>query len=170
MDGWQNKGTDLAPLAARPGEYAFFRYQNVAINVWLSTPTEAGVTVLHELTHASRKACPEGISSIHSLEPGTGLPTAGTRARLGELSTHFAPHIAGVGVLLSSGDGFWASAIRSALSGILQNLPNARFPLRFFGSPEQLVEWLAPIHEVKTLTRLEPAVLVRCVGEARSRA
>ena len=80
-----------------------------------------------------------------------------------------AQHIAGVGVLLSGG-GFWASALRSALSGILQNLPTARIPLRFFGAPEPLAEWLAPIHEHKTLTRLDPVTLVRRVSEARSRS
>jgi hypothetical protein len=170
MDGWQNKGIELVSLASKPGEYAFFRHQNAAINVWLSTPTRSGVSVLHELTQASRRACPEGISSIHWLERGSGVPTAGARAALAELSTQFAQHIAGVGVLLLSGDGFWASALRSALSGILQNLPNARFPLRFFGAPEELAEWLVPIHEHKTHTRLDPALLVQRVGEARSRA
>jgi hypothetical protein len=170
MDGWQNKGMELAPLAARPGEVACFRYQNVAINIWLSTPTESGVALLHELTHASRKACPEGISSIHCMEPGTGLPTAGARAALGELSTQFAQHIAGVGVLLLSGDGFWASAVRSALSGIVQTLPNARFPLRFFGSSVEVAEWLVEIHERKTHTRLDAALLSRQVDEARRRA
>lgn len=153
-------------LAASPGEYAFYRFGNLAINVWTAQPTGAAVRRLEELTVESRRSCPEGISSVHWLVAGVGLPTQEARAELRQLATRHGDHIACVGVVLN-GEGFWASALRSALSGILLVGPKAQFPLRLYGTAEELADWLPGEHVRRTKTFLDRAALLARIDEVR---
>jgi hypothetical protein len=132
--------TELLRLAVEPGAYAFYRWENVAINIWASQPTATAVQVLTELTERSLRECPSGIGSIHWLDQGVALPTADARAALGELATRYPKHVMCVGVLLA-GSGFWASATRSALTGIMLLAPRS-FALRFFGDIGELAAFV----------------------------
>jgi hypothetical protein len=165
-----HSGVSEAPLlAASPGEYAFYRFGNLAINVWTAQPTGPAVRRLTELTVESRRKCPEGISSVHWIMQGVALPTPEARAELRQLATRHGDHIACVGVVLN-GEGFWASAVRSALMGILLVGPKAAFPLRLYGSAEELAEWLPGEHVRRTHTYLDRATLLSRIDEVRPRA
>jgi hypothetical protein len=153
-------------LALSPGEYAFYRFGNLAINVWTGQPTGPAVRRLSELTTESRRSCPEGISSVHWIVQGVGLPTPEARAELRQLATRDGDHIACVGVVLN-GQGFWASALRSALSGVLLVGPKALFPLRIYGTAEELADWLPVEHVRRTRTYLDRATLLGCIDEVR---
>jgi hypothetical protein len=131
----------LLRLAIEAGTYGFYRWQNVAINVWSGQPSLAAVQVLSELTERSLSECPGGIASIHWLDSGVGLPTAEVRVRLGELARRYPKHVSCVGVLLQ-GSGFWASATRSALTGVMLLAPRT-FALRFFGDVGELSAYIA---------------------------
>lgn len=128
--------TALVRLAVRPGEYGFYRWQHVAINVWASQPSAAAIEVLSALTERSLSDCPGGIASIHWLEEGVPLPTPEARVALSELAKRYERHVLCVGVLLQ-GSGFWASATRSALTGVMLLAPRTFF-LRFFSEANEL--------------------------------
>lgn len=130
----------LLRLAAEPGRYGFYRWQHVAINLWASQPTAAAIAVLSELTERSLDECPRGIASIHWLEEGVALPTPEARVALSELAKRYERHVLCVGVLLA-GSGFWASATRSALTGIMLLAPRTFF-LRFFSEPDELALYI----------------------------
>jgi predicted nucleic acid-binding Zn ribbon protein len=136
--------SQLLRLSAKTGAYAFYRWENVAINLWASQPTATAVTVMTELTERSVSECPGGIASIHCVEEGVGLPTAEARVGLGELAKSYPKHVICVGVILQ-GSGFWASATRSALTGIMLLAPRS-FALRFFGDPSELCAYV--VHEL----------------------
>jgi hypothetical protein len=158
--------SQLLQLSMQRGAYAFYRWENVAINLWSSPPTAEAVDVMSELTERSVSDCPGGIASIHWLAEGVGLPTAEARIGLGELVKRYPRHVICAAVLLPGG-GFWASATRSALTGIMLLAPRS-FALRFFGEPRELCA-----HVVGELARREqpaPEVehLQAIVAEARA--
>lgn len=157
--------TDLLLLASAPAVYAFYRFDNVAINVWTGQPTGEAIGVLAELTTKSRKSCPRGISSVHWMVNGVGLPTPEAREGLRLLAHRDGDHIACVGVVLC-GDGFWASALRSALSGILLVGPKSPFALRLYGTGEELAGWLPGEHVRRTQTPLEAPTLLEKMRQA----
>jgi hypothetical protein len=132
---------ELLRLVAVAGSYGFYRWANVAINVWSSQPTLAAVQVLSELTERSLSACPDGIASVHWLDQGVALPTAEARVSLSELAKRYPKHVTCAAVMLQ-GSGFWASATRSALTGIMLLAPGT-FSLRFFGELGELARFIA---------------------------
>jgi len=130
----------LLRLAVTPGEYGFYRWQHVAINLWASQPTAGAIAVLSDLTERSLSDCPRGIASIHWLEEGVPLPSPEARVALSELAKRYEQHVLCVGVLLS-GSGFWASATRSALTGVMLLAPRTFF-LRFFSEADELAAYI----------------------------
>ena len=136
---------DLALMAYEPGAYAFYRWDDIAVNVWLSHPTGEAVRVLARLTEESSQCNPQGLSSIHWIENAAGLPTPDARHELAEIVRHYEGHIICVAVLLR-GSGFWASAVRSALTGVALLSPK-RFPLRFFADLPGLSSFVEHEHQ-----------------------
>jgi hypothetical protein len=168
------KASELRLLAAEAGTYAFYRWQNVAINIWTSQPTAPAVQVLTELTELSLSECPGGLASIHWLDQGVSLPTSEARVGLGELAKQYERHLICVAVLLS-GSGFWASATRSALTGIMLLAPRS-FSLRFFGDAFELCTFIArelarrgpsPVELERLLAVVEEALAARGLAQGR---
>lgn len=144
--------SQLFLLASAAGDYAFYRWHNIAINVWRSHPTGQSVDVLARLTADSFRKYPEGLSSVHWIDEGAGLPTAEARTGLSDIAARYERHLLCVGVLLR-GSGFWASAVRSALTGIVLLTPK-RFPLRFFADVTPLASFVAHEHLQRTGHRI----------------
>lgn len=156
--------TDLALLAVERGVFAFYRWDDIAINVWASQPTGEAVEVLAQLTERSVSECPNGLASIHWLDQGVALPTAEARHGLGEIAKRYERHLICVGVLLQ-GSGFWASATRSALTGIMLLAPRT-FSLRFYGEASELSAFIVRERARRARAAVEPERLTRVVGEA----
>jgi predicted nucleic acid-binding Zn ribbon protein len=135
-----SRSSELALLAREPGAYGFYRWRNIAINAWASQPTGAAVQVLARLTEKSLTECPEGIASIHWIESGAGLPTAEARLSLGEIAKRYGQHLICVSVVLH-GSGFWASALRSALTGVVLLAPRT-YSLRFHADIPELTDFV----------------------------
>jgi len=148
---------ELRLHAAVPGEYAFYRWGNVAINVWMARPTGAMVRCLSDLTAQSEQLHPEGITSVHWLCEGVGLPTSEARVGLRQIAVRFGDHVTAVGVVIDGG-GFWASALRSALNGVVI-ATEVKFIPRLYNNVDTLVDWLKDAHERGTGVRVRGAQL-----------
>lgn len=148
---------DVLRLASVPGQYAFYRWGNVAINIWLAQPNGVMVECLRDLTAQAARSLPEGISSIHWLVEGVGLPTGAARAGLRDLSEEYREWIAAVGVVIDGG-GFWASALRSAVNGIAM-ASDTRFVPRLYSNVDGLVDWLPEAHRRGTGVQIRGAAL-----------
>jgi predicted nucleic acid-binding Zn ribbon protein len=155
--------SELLLLASKKGEYGFYRWQNVAINVWASQPTPAAIQVMTDLTERSLTDCPGGIASIHWLDEGVALPTAESRVALSELAKRYEKQVLCVGVMLQ-GSGFWASATRSALTGIMLLAPRTFF-LRFFSDTPELVAYIVRELAQRKAAAPEPERLIVVLDE-----
>jgi hypothetical protein len=158
--------SQLLLLSMQKRAYAFYRWENVAINLWSSQPTLEAVGVMSELTERSVSDCPGGIASIHCLDAGVGLPTAEARIALAELVKRYPKHVICAAAMLQ-GEGFWASATRSALTGIMLLAPRS-FGLRFFAEPQALCAYV--VHQLAQREQPAPDVghLQAIVAEAQA--
>lgn len=151
-------------LAAVPEQYGFYRWGNVAINVWNAPPSVSSVESLSDLTDQSSRTIAEGISSVHWLTPSAGLPSGGARAGLKRIAQRYDEHIACVAAVLDGG-GFWASALRSALNGIVMTA-DVKFVPRLYGNIDSLLDWLPEAHHRGTGVRVSSSVLRNRILEA----
>jgi hypothetical protein len=131
---------ELQLVVAVPGQYAFFRWQDVSIIVWVADATTAGVARLAELSAENERLFPAGVTAVHWVSGGVGLPSAEVRLALREIATRHRKSVHGVGVVLN-GDGFWASALRGALTGVLM-LGARAMPARFFVDAKSAAQWV----------------------------
>jgi len=140
---------ELSLLDEEPGSFQFFAWKNVTIMVWLATPEVAHIERLVRMGDARIASVGGGkLSDIHLVTRGVGLPDADVRSALLTASRTGSPHLAAVGVWLA-GSGFWASAVRSLVTGMNVVLREP-FELRMFAELEALSEWLPGVHESVT--------------------
>lgn len=158
----------LLPLAASPGEYALWRYRNVAINHWLRDVSLAGVAKLSALTAERQHELPEGVTSIHWLNAGVSLPSAEVRSALSDIMVRYPDHVMSVGVVVET-EGFFASALRSAVTGIVLLSPKT-IPVRVFGKLDDLVQWLPEVHQRATGVAVTSDELAGVLREAIARS
>ncbi|HVZ35019.1 MAG TPA: hypothetical protein VG963_21485 [Polyangiaceae bacterium] len=138
------------------------------MNVWLSHAT--GIA-LHRLTLSTREMMakyPHGFSTVHIITGSAGLPDADARAGFIRLSNECVRELACVGVIIG-GSGFWASALRAAVTGIWQALPKS-FDMGICGTSEEVAEWLVPRHLQRTGAHLPPESLVAVLNRATEEA
>ena len=155
---------EMIRLAAVPQQYGFYRWGNVAINVWNVPPSAASVRTLADLTAQSSRTFSEGISSVHWLTKAAGLPSREARAGLRDISVRYDDHIANVAAVLDGG-GFWASAVRSALHGIVMTT-HVKFVPRLYADLDGLLDWLPEAHQRATGVRVSASALRNRILEA----
>jgi len=155
---------EMIRLAAVPEQYGFYRWGNVAINVWNAPPSEASVACIADLTEQSSRTFPEGISSVHWLTPDAGVPSRSARAGLRAISVQHDEHIKCVAAVLDGG-GFWASAVRAALNGIVMTA-DVKFVPRLYGNLDGLLDWLPEAHHRATGVRVRGGALRTRILEA----
>jgi hypothetical protein len=133
-----------ATRLAESQEYSFWFYRNIRINHWRSDVTPAAARKLASLLPDIVRESPEGVTSIHWLDPGASLPNAEARKILSELMVRYPGHVKVVGAVLET-QGFAASAFRSAVTGIMLVAPTP-IPVRVFGKGADLAAWLPHMH------------------------
>lgn len=128
-----------------PGQLAVYALRNVTIFVWSGAVDGATVRCI---VRAGRSRAQEHgdqpLSDVHIVMPSVSLPDAEARAALSSAAKEGSSHLATVGVYLG-GKGFWASAVRSFITGV-RVLLRTPFELGVFGELEVLSEWQAPLH------------------------
>jgi hypothetical protein len=149
----------------RPSEMLMATYKNVNIIVWYAAASGEAVEMLDEATVARVRDCPSGISAIHVASHTAGLPSAEARDGLVRSSKRWSAHLACVAVVIER-KGFWASAMRGAVTGIQMLAPRS-FVSQVHDSIEQATEWLPPHHSKRTGVQLEAAELLSVVRRVR---
>lgn len=130
-------------------------WHSILIGVWAIPSTLETVAELEKLTKLLCASWPK-FSSIHLVIKRAPLPGAEVRAAYKEMLRRYSDRLACASLLLE-GDGFWASAVRAFLTGIL--MFERRAEVRTFGHLEPLVEWMAQMHTAETDGRLTPGEL-----------
>jgi len=148
----------LTILAEHPGHYVIAAWGAVAIVRWMRQADGPAMKRVHESFAPVVKAHPRGVSFVHLVEADAGLPDAGARRALAEMMVSFAETTVGVGVLLM-GNGFWASAMQSLLTGMRLVAPPRPWTMRFASRTSELSDWLPHVHEQRTKQRIDRAEL-----------
>jgi hypothetical protein len=146
-----------------PGKYRLCRWQGSNIVVWFGP---AGGETVQRLDRMIPEQ-PAGTmrSDVHLVLQGSGLPTAEARAGFVGMMNRMEGHLACVGVVIEGG-GFWASAMRSAVTGLNMLAPRP-IAMRVLGSIDDLVSWLPVEHKRRTGVTLDGDALRQAVQESR---
>lgn len=161
------KSAELLVLDAEPGRFAVYGFRNITVAVWTA---RVEADAIERLARASAAYCvsyPQGLSNIHLVQHEIGLPDNRARKRLVELSRGATPHLATVSAVIG-GQSFWASRMRSLITGVRMMVPGP-FELRLFGSTEGVIAWLPKAHERRTGVHVEPAELRELLAQCDTR-
>ena len=131
-------------------------WHGVMSSVWATRTTFELVAEIEKLLVAVSKSYPK-ISAVHLITSSFSLPPADVRAKLGDLTQRYGDRLACSATMLG-GTGFWASAIRGAVTGI-QVIDLRRRRQRVFADLEELANWVAPKHNEATGSTITPQEL-----------
>ena len=151
-------------LDAEPGEHVFGAWKGVFVAIWKVQATGAKVDRLEKAVARMTARNPGMRSNVHVVLGGSELPTPEARAGLAALMKRNKGDIACVATVIG-GDGFWASALRSASTGI-QLVAGSSIESRMFRTVDAAAAWLAPAHEEKTGVHLDVGELRAVLGAA----
>jgi hypothetical protein len=143
------------------GIVSFLAYENVTIIVWHATPEADAVERLRLISERRRKHYPMGVSAVHLVKGQFELPDGPTRDAFVRVVREGEGALAAVAVVIS-GSGFWASAVRSLLTGV-RVVARGSFDMGLHTSLEECIKWLPAKHSARTgitlpLDRLERAL------------
>jgi hypothetical protein len=133
-------------LEGEPGTCRIAALRNVMIVHWTSRATGSAAAKLSAAFEQVLKSYPMGSSAVHVISREAGLPTPEGRAGLMQIMTERAEKIACIAVVVG-GTGFWASAMRSFVTGMRFMTPR-NFELRLHGTTAEALTWL-PAHSAK---------------------
>jgi hypothetical protein len=154
----------LQLLETEPGACCTGSWANLTITRWQGRGTGPAVERVAKVSAEVRAQYPSGISSVHLIVEGAGLPTPEGREGLVRLMNAHADQLACVAVVVG-GTGFWASAIRSLITG-MRAMSSRAYELRLVGHIDEVVSWLPAPHAARSGITLAPADLARVLGAA----
>jgi hypothetical protein len=146
-------------LDGEPGTCRIAVLRNVMIVHWTSRATAEAAGRLTAATDHVLETYPAGLSAVHVLATTAGLPTPEGRAGLIQIMNEKAAQIACVAVVVG-GTGFWASAMRSFITGLRFVSPR-NFDLRLHGTLEEVLMWLPKQHAKVTGVAIDERQLMR---------
>jgi hypothetical protein len=153
-------------IETEPGTCCAGAWANVTITRWQSRATGPAVERVLRVSSEIRAAYPSGISSIHIIREGAAMPTPEGRAGLVKLMNAHADQLACVAIVVG-GSGFWASAIRSLVTG-MRTVSSRAYQLRLFGSIDGVVAWLPALHTQRTGIAVDPDEFARALAAANA--
>jgi hypothetical protein len=106
------------------------------------------------------------VSAIHLAASDIGLPPSEVRNALLDMMARYGPHTACLAIVLE-GSGFWASAMRSVITGMRMLAPRA-FSMRIHEDVDAVCEWLPLEHHRRTGVNLDREELRLALQRARS--
>jgi hypothetical protein len=157
----------LIVFDAEPDCFAFCGYRNVTLSVWWLQATGPAVERMTTFARATMRNHPEGMSNIHIIKEGAQLPDAAGRKGLMELMRYHERDIACAAVVVGGG-GFWASALRGAVTGMWLAAATP-IDMRLMGTYEEVASWLPSKHQARTGVQLDPAALIDTLERVDSR-
>lgn len=137
---------DLVIHYAAPG-CVIGHVRNVTFSAWNTMPTAEHVQAFMVLAEQLRAVYPKN-SNVTLVMRETELPGPEARVALEELTAQYARYIHSVALVID-GDGFWASMIRSFLTG-LHLLRGHGYRCKAFPSAAEANPWLVPVHNAET--------------------
>ena len=160
---------DFALEAHVPGRYVAATTRDIVAFHWVGDAERSAIQLLEQLLDRQTASRTKPASALHIVHPRVGLPNAEVRGALISLLEAYARTMGCVGVALL-GTGFWASAMRSALTGIRMIVPMGALPMRFAQDVDELLPWFCATHQERSGHALHPASIQAVLHELRDLA
>ena len=168
----------LTVLDAQPDVFTFCTWGNVNIHVWWAPLVEpmverlgafSSATILRSRAEprASTRPRRAGMSFVHIVTEDVGVPDPETRSALLALGKRFENDVGPTAVVVG-GEGFWASALRGAITGLWLAVPKS-MPMRMCGSIEEVAGWLPAKHLESNGSPIDADELIQVLQEASRR-
>ncbi|HET8936067.1 MAG TPA: hypothetical protein VFN67_21620 [Polyangiales bacterium] len=138
----------LVPLSGETGIVSFYGFENITIIVWHAKPTLAAAQHLSRVSIRRRVEFENGISVIHLVQGTFEMPDASTRDAFAKLLRDGGGKLAVLCVIVGTG-GFWASALRSLITG-LRVVSRGTFDSGLYKDVREAVDYLVPRHLTQT--------------------
>jgi len=146
-------------LDGEPGVCRVAGLKNIMIVVWSAGATASAAATLDRATERMIATYPSGLSAVHVIPNRVSVPTAEGRSGLMKIMSRHAKSLACVAVVVG-GTGFWASTMRSFITGMRFMTPRS-FDLRLHGSVTEVIEWLPKKHSQLTGLPIDAKALAR---------
>ena len=156
---------ELELLHAHGEICVLFAHRDVNITVWHRGADVAAVNAV-EPAVTSRFERFTKVSVVHLIMHTAGLPSGAARTALAGQARKWPGRMAAVAVVIEHG-GFFASAMRSAITGIQMVLVKPDFPVRMFSNAREAADWLPAHHAERTGHALDAAALFSALQAAR---
>ena len=127
---------------------SLYGYENITVIVWHAKPTVAAAQQLARVSQRRRAEFAHGISAVHLVQATFQMPDGPTRDEFVKLLRDGGGKLAVLCVIVGEG-GFWASALRSLITG-LRVLSRDSFDMAVHTDIAEAVEYLQPRHLAKT--------------------
>jgi hypothetical protein len=156
----------LRLLEVEPGTCCAGAWANITVTTWQSRGTVPAIERVARVGSVIRSECRSGISSIHLIREGAGLPSPEARAALVKLMNTDVETLACVGIVVG-GTGFWASAVRSLITGMRAVSPRS-YQLKLVGNIPELAAWLPQPHAARTGVAIDADELAAALHTANA--
>jgi hypothetical protein len=150
-----------------PGTYTFASYHNVNIFVWVSSATGVITDRIQRIVAKQVPANPKGLSTIHVMTPLATPPSPEARRGFADIARRWHDSIVSASLVIER-EGFWGSALRSAVTGIQMLLANGDYPVKVHGNVAEAAAWVATNHFVRSGVKLDATELLAALESARS--
>jgi hypothetical protein len=151
---------EIAIIGEAPGVFRVAMLGHLTVTAWFAQLDKASAHVLARVNDdliARLKG--ERVSSVHLVNNRVKLPDAGARDVLAKIMRDSAKSVACVTVIID-GDGFWASALRSFVTGLRVLAPGS-IDLHAHASIAEVLAWLPPEHFKRAGTHVDAGQLER---------
>ncbi len=118
-------------------------WRNVLFRVGRGDADASHMETIHRHLEELATEYPQGIAFILWLYKDAPIPDSSGRGRATEMFKEMGEHLQGFGAVIE-GRGFWASTIRSVLTGFTL-MSRTRFPMKTFSTPHESVEWISTL-------------------------
>jgi hypothetical protein len=137
-----------------PGLYTFSMHRNVNIFVWTGSARAEVTDRIAQIVASQVTQRPEGLSTVHVMTHLSSPPSSEARRGFAEIGKRFQASIVSVSLVIER-EGFWGSAMRSAVTGVQLLLSRADYPIKVHGSVAETAAWMPMHHMARSGVRLD---------------
>jgi hypothetical protein len=160
-------GFDL--VDEEPGVYVFGAHANVNIMAWVGSATAEITDRYQHIVARQVPASPRGLSTVHIMTAMSTPPTPEARRGFAEIARRYESSIVCASLVIER-EGFWGSAMRSAITGIQLLLAPGDYPIKVHASIYECASWMPRNHSARSGIKLDPALLLGALAGVRNRA
>ena len=154
-------------LYQEPNTVVFSAFQSVNIFVWTGSATDDTTRAIGRIVEGQlRRDAARRLSTVHVMTQLATPPTSEARAGFAQIAKRWEHTISAVSLVFER-EGFWGSAMRSAITSVLMLLPTGQYPIKVHRSIDETASWLPRQHQVGGGEKMGTGPLLRALEETR---